>query len=293
MASVNINVLRIPVSYSVWVEVPGSQLDHGAQKHYLKAITTYAIERYGMHIILSLHNLPGGINNRETGEAFGHNAWYGNQIYLDWSYRAFDAMLAWTQETGRLSSFTLSPINEPASEPTEFASAAGMTPSGIEWLQKYFNGCLERVARVDKRIPLMIQDTFQGESFWGPHFPNDANIVIDTHIYFFAPPNATAFNVPDAICKQVPAAVGDGRFPVFIGEYSVLSTWNNTFAGRKTLFDTWRYVSTTHMQGHAFWSWRFTTRSMVDGEGVLKDYWSYEDMVDASSITAETTSSYC
>ncbi|KFY25295.1 hypothetical protein V491_01822 [Pseudogymnoascus sp. VKM F-3775] len=293
MASVNVNVLRIPVSYSMWVNVPGSQLYHGTQKNYLKAIVMYAIETYNMHVIFSLHNLPGGTNNLEIGEAVGHNAWWGNQTNLDWSYKAVDTILEWIQDTGHLSSFTLSPINEPADDPTAFASAAGMTPSGIEWLQKYFNGCLERISQVDKRIPMMIQDAFQSASFWSPRFPKAANIVIDTHIYFFASPNATSFNVPDALCEQVPGAAGDGKFPVFIGEYSVQSHWNNTLAGRKTLFDTWRYVSTLHMQGNSFWGWKFTTRSEVDGEGTLKDYWSYEDMVDAGAITAETTDSYC
>ena len=131
MASVNVNVLRIPVSYSMWVNVPGSQLYHGAQKNYLKAIVMYAIETYNMHVIFSLHNLPGGTNNLEIGEAVGHNAWWGNQMNLDWSYKAVDTILEWIQDTGHLSSFTLSPINEPADDPTAFASAAGMTPSGM------------------------------------------------------------------------------------------------------------------------------------------------------------------
>lgn len=99
--------------------------------------------------------------------------------------------------------------------------------------------------------------------------------------------------MPDALCEQVPGAAGDGKFPIFIGEYSIQSRWNNTLAGRKTLFDTWRYVSTLHMQGNAFWGWKFTTSSKVDGEGMLKDYWSYEDMVDAGVVTADTTDSYC
>ncbi|KFZ01202.1 hypothetical protein V501_10151 [Pseudogymnoascus sp. VKM F-4519 (FW-2642)] len=293
MASVNVNVLRIPVSYSVWIDVPGSQLYHGAQKDYLNAIAMYAIETYNMHIILSLHNLPGGTNNLEIGEAVGHNAWWGNQTNLDWSYKAVDTMLAWIQGTGHMSSFTISPINEPADEPTAFASAAGMTPSGIEWLQKYFNGCLKRIAQVDKRIPMMIQDAFQGASFWSPRFAKAANIAFDTHIYFFANPNATSFNVPNGLCEQVPDAAGDGKFPVFIGEYSVQSQWNNTLASRKTLFDTWRYVSMSQMQGNSFWSWKFTTRSEIDGEGTLKDYWSYEDMIDGGAVTTETTDSYC
>ncbi|KAL4866270.1 glycoside hydrolase superfamily [Aspergillus spectabilis] len=140
---------QIPTSYSAWVDVPGSKLYHGNQRSYLKTITGYAIKNYGMHIILGLHNLPGGVNGLEIGEAVGHLAWFGDE--------------------------------------------AG-------------------------------EDRFQGEQFWSQHFDSGANIVIDTHVYFFAAPNATSENVPLAICEQVPAASGDQRFPVFIGEYSLQST---------------------------------------------------------------------
>jgi glucan 1,3-beta-glucosidase len=63
LAATGINTLRIPTTYAAWIEFPGSQFYHGNQQKYLKAITDYAISRHGMHIIVGLHSLPGGVNS--------------------------------------------------------------------------------------------------------------------------------------------------------------------------------------------------------------------------------------
>jgi glucan 1,3-beta-glucosidase len=59
LATVGINTLRITTTYAAWIDVPGSWLHHGNQQQYLRTITNYAISRYGMHIVLGLHSLPG------------------------------------------------------------------------------------------------------------------------------------------------------------------------------------------------------------------------------------------
>ncbi|KAL1297573.1 hypothetical protein AAFC00_006139 [Neodothiora populina] len=69
LASVGVNILRIPNTYAAWVEVLGSELYHGKQKSYLKTICDYAIKTYGIHVIIGLHSLPGGVNNLDIGEA--------------------------------------------------------------------------------------------------------------------------------------------------------------------------------------------------------------------------------
>lgn len=69
-----IDTLRIPTTYAAWVVVPSSQLYHGNQQTYLKTITDYAIQTYGMRVILGLHSLPGGVNSLDIGEALGHDS---------------------------------------------------------------------------------------------------------------------------------------------------------------------------------------------------------------------------
>lgn len=59
LASVGVNTLRIPTTYAAWIDVPGSELYHGQQRHYLRHIMNYAIRKHQMHITLGLHSLPG------------------------------------------------------------------------------------------------------------------------------------------------------------------------------------------------------------------------------------------
>lgn len=51
---------------------------------------------------------------------------------------------------------------------------------------KYFNGVLDLIGKVNPKIPMMLMDSFAGETFWSPLFNASANIVIDRHIYYFA-----------------------------------------------------------------------------------------------------------
>lgn len=59
LGAAGINLLRIPTIYTAWVDVPGSQLYHGNQVSFLSSIASYAINKYGMHIIIDIHSLPG------------------------------------------------------------------------------------------------------------------------------------------------------------------------------------------------------------------------------------------
>jgi len=63
LAATGINTLRIPTTYAAWIDWPESEFYHGNQQKYLRTISNYAIEKYGMHIIIGLHSLPGGVNS--------------------------------------------------------------------------------------------------------------------------------------------------------------------------------------------------------------------------------------
>lgn len=131
IAASGVNTLRIPTTYSAWVDVPGSKLYHGNQQKYLKNVTDYAIKTHGMHIIVGLHSLPGGVNAHAIGEAEGHKEWYGNEANLEWSYKAVDEVLKWIQATGNMPHFTFYPINEPSNHPQNFAGASGLDSTGM------------------------------------------------------------------------------------------------------------------------------------------------------------------
>ncbi|KAJ9626292.1 hypothetical protein H2203_003924 [Taxawa tesnikishii (nom. ined.)] len=293
LASVGVNTLRIPTTYAAWVSVPGSALYHGNQQTYLKTIAQYAISKYNMHVIIGLHSLPGGVNSLDIGEAFGHDNWFQNSTNLDYSFQAIDGILNFIKASGHINAFTISPINEPSDNLPGFATPAGLTANGTNWINTYINGCLKKIAKVDKRIPLMLQDAFLGEKYWSPFYASSTNIVIDTHVYYFAASGIYSQYVAPAICGQASTLAGDKKFPVFVGEWALQTLYNNTFAGRKEIFDTQRYAWQNYVSGGSFWTAQSYSVATVDGQGEQRDYWSYGDLINAGVITSATNASYC
>jgi glucan 1,3-beta-glucosidase len=74
---------------------------------------------------------------------------------------------------------------------------------------------------VDKRIPLQLQDCFKGASFWAPFWDASQNIVMDSHVYYFAAAGTYANYVNPAVCGQAQYIAQETKFPVFIGEWSL------------------------------------------------------------------------
>lgn len=284
---------RIPTTYAAWVKVPGSALYHGNQQSYLNKITQYAIEKYGMHIVLGLHSLPGGVNNLDIGEALMHDDWFYNATNLNYSYQAIDAMLAFIKASGHVNAFTVAPINEASDNLAGFGTAAGLSVNATNWINTYMDGVLAKIAKVDRRIPLMIQDCFQGASYWAPFYDAKQNIVFDSHVYYFAAAGSYSQYTAPAVCGQAAYIAEETKFPVFIGEWSLQVMYNNTYADRKTLFDTQRFAWSEYVSGGTFWTAVSYSTAKVDGEGTQRDYWSYIDLINAGVITTATNASYC
>ncbi|KAF1357929.1 glycoside hydrolase [Lizonia empirigonia] len=177
LAAVGVNTLRIPTTYAAWVKVPGSALYHGNQQQHLKAITDYAITKYSMHIIIGLHSLPGGVNNLDIGEALMHDGWFYNATNLAYSFQAVDGVLTFIKNSGHLSSFTIAPLNEASDNLAGFGTPAGLSANATNWINTYHSGVLAQIAKLDKRIPMMIQDCFQGASYWAELSTNKINKI--------------------------------------------------------------------------------------------------------------------
>ncbi|PSK35074.1 hypothetical protein B9Z65_1657 [Elsinoe australis] len=294
MASVGVNTLRIPTTYAAWVKVPGSKFYTGNQQTWLRQITNYAIDKYGMHVIVGLHSLPGGVNSLDIGEAFGHGDWFFNATNLDYSLQAIDGILNFIKTSNRMQAFTIAPINEASdTHLAGFGTADGLTLNGTNWINTYINATLKKIAKVDKRIPLMLQDNFKGASYWSPFYDASTNLVMDSHVYYFAAAGAYANYVLPAVCGQAAYIAEETKFPVFIGEWALQTMYNNTLAGRKTVFDTQRYAWQKYVAGGAFWTAVSYSTAKVDGEGTQREYWSYGDLINQGVITAQTNSSYC
>ncbi|KAF5971501.1 triacylglycerol lipase II precursor [Fusarium coicis] len=132
----------------------GSQLYSGNQARYLRAMSDYAIKKHGIHVILDIHSLPGGLDGMGLGENEGNYGWFQNQTALEYSYKAVDAALKFTQESHVPQGFTLAPINEP-----------------------YSQGIISRVEKVYPKIPIMLQGGFRPIDYWAKYFAASTNIV--------------------------------------------------------------------------------------------------------------------
>ncbi|KAH0351372.1 glycoside hydrolase, partial [Aureobasidium melanogenum] len=265
------------------------------QQKWLKAITDYAVLKYNMHIIIGLHSLPGGVNNLDIGEALFHDAWFYNATNLDYSFQAIDGVLNFVKNSGYQNAFTIAPINEASDNLAGFGSAAGLSSNATNWINTYVDGVLKKIAAVDKRIPLQLQDCFKGASYWAPFYDASTNIVFDSHVYYFAAAGTYANYVNPAVCGQAQYIAEETKFPVFIGEWSLQAMYNNTLnvTTRKTLFDTQRYAWQEYVAGGSFWTAVSYSTAAVDGEGTQRDYWSYIDLINQGVITKQTNASYC
>lgn len=96
-----------------------------------------------------------------------------------------------------------------------FASSETMTANGYAWVVCYVQGALSRIARVDKHIPMMLQDCSIGDEHWSPYFASETKLVIDTHVYYFAASGVYSQWASVAVCGQASVLGSDGKFCVF------------------------------------------------------------------------------
>lgn len=196
--------------------------------------------------------------------------------------------------SGHMSSFTLAPLNEAADNMAGFGTSAGLSDNGTNWVLTYMDGVFERVSAVDGRVPVMLQDCFKGAGFWAPLFDESRNLVIDSHVYYFAAAGTYSQWVLPAVCGQAQYLANlQHTFPTFVGEWALQVMFNNTLDGRKTVFDTQRYAWQKYVAGGAFWTAVSYSNTTVDGEGTQRDYWSYIDLINAGVVSKSTNESYC
>ncbi|CAO1635901.1 unnamed protein product [Jaminaea pallidilutea] len=283
LAKYGINVLRVPTTYQAWIDLPGSQLYHGNQQKYLADLLDYAAGTHNMKVIIGLHSLPGGVNSLEIGEAFGHKAWFYNATNFDYSMLAVNNTLAWINQRPQKVAFSLSPLNEAGDDLSVFGTPNTLSTNATAWVATYFKTVYASIQKNSPGTYMVLQDCFSGSSYWSSLFDAGSDIVIDTHVYYFAAAGVYANYAAPAICGQA-ASLPDKKFPVFVGEWSLQTNFNNTLDGRQLLLQTQQYAWAKYVSGGAFWSARFNGTNPVNGEGTQKDYWTYLDLIDQGLV---------
>jgi len=214
---------------------------------------------------------------------------------LTYSYEAIDAVIAYVQGSGFPHSYTIEPINEPVDNPdiTAFGTPAALSDSGAAWVLKYIQGVIAKVQAANPKIPVMFQGSFKGEEYWSPSFPAGTNLVFDVHNYYFAGRPTDSTTVYSVICSDAKASAGDGKFPVFIGEWSIQTVANNLFSTRAKNLNTGLYAFSKYDHGSAYWTAKFSGDAAVVGQGVQSDYWSYENFISLGLVNSSLGVTYC
>lgn len=293
--SAGINTLRIPTTYAAWLKVPGSQLYTGNQLSFLKSISSYAINRYGMHVIIDVHSLPGGVNGMPFGEAEGHYGWFNNQTALEYSLEIIDKVIDFVQNSEHPDGYSIAPINEPVdnTDMSAFGTPAALSDDGAAWTLKYIQSVIAKVQKVNAKIPVVFQGGFRPVPLWSPNFASTTNLVFDVHNYYFAGRGATTANITEYICEDAVNSAGDGKFPTFVGEWSIEAEKENKLAGRAKALNTGLYAFGEHTRGSSYWTAKFSGTAKVDGEGIQADYWNYSAFIKAGMIHPEEGKGVC
>ncbi|KAH7089002.1 glycoside hydrolase superfamily [Paraphoma chrysanthemicola] len=297
LASAGVNLLRIPTSYAAWAKIPGSALYSGNQQEVFKHISEYAIKKYGMHVVLDIHSLPGGINGVDIGEAKGHYDWFNNATNLAYSLDVVSSALQFIQSSCSPQSYTLAPINEPVDnrDPSTFGQTIALSENGANWVQKYFEAVIKKRDQVNPKIPLMLQTSFKGAAYWSNRLQSftKRNLILDVHQYYFAGRPVTSANVSSLICSDAKAVAANSSFPVFVGEWAIQTVSGNAFVDRRKNLNTGLYAWKKYVQGSAYWTARMSGNVSVVGEGVQGDYWNFEGFVDMGYVHEDEGRKYC
>lgn len=295
LASGGLKVLRIPTTYQAWIDLPGSKLYHGQQTACITEIASHAIAKHGMHVILDLHGLPGGVNNQTIDERVGGLDWWYNEKALDWSMKTVDAVLDFIQKSGQPQSYTLEPVNEPMDNPEDIGQPSSLSETASAWLLKCYRAVLDRAAAVNPQNPVMLNDGFKGPEYWAGSFAADQNIVFDVHYYYFNGRPAVSNNVTEMICadaRSATAEIGD-KFPVFTGEWAIETLYNNSLDARKGILNAGLAAFGKHTKESVYWTGKVVSTTAVAGEGTEHDYWSYKDLLELGLVDPTSAMGFC
>ena len=125
-------------------------------------------------------------NALDIGEALGHAGWWYNATHFEETLDVVDHMISFILNSANPRQFTLGAGNEAGDTGLRFFGTPNTisNPDGVN----YYNSFQKTVyAMLQKRasfVPLMIQDSFMGASYWAPFWNKGDNIVFDSHFYF-------------------------------------------------------------------------------------------------------------
>ena len=205
------------------------------------------------------------------------------------------AAISFIQNFSFPSHYTLELLNEPVDNRNIafFGTPLALSDSGTAWVFKYIQGVVSRASAVNSKIPVMLQDGFKGEPYFSPSFPASTILVFDIHNYYFAGRGVSSANETTFICQDAKNSAGDGKFPTFVGEWSIQAELDDKFALRAKSLNIGLYAFNKYTSGSAYWTAKFTGNATVDGEGTQADYWNYSTFISKDLIKPASGAAFC
>ena len=92
------------------------------------------------------------------------------------------------------------------------------------------------------------------------------------HNYYLASRFASAANLTEYICEDALSTPGDGKFPVFVGDWSIQAELKNSFASCEKNLQAGLAAWKEYAQRSAYWTAKFSDNGTVGVEGTQQDY---------------------
>jgi glucan 1,3-beta-glucosidase len=273
MASVNVNMIRIPVGY--WAFIPTDSNEPyvtTGQKAQIERILGYC-NTYNMYAIIDLHGLPGSQNGNDHS---GHSG--SIEFYTDYNIqrglKTVQAIVDWMNALDTTKKSCIASIQS-ANEPN-------VSGGKLDILKSYYTKAFNIINASPFKVPMMFHDAFQGLNVWSNFLLPPSNAVIDLHPYyaFDSPPKSDPNVIISDICNSK-ASVQSFHIPVFFGEWSLASGVPNSDAWLRKMMDTQVSVYKNGGAGGTLWSLKNKINSSV---------WSFEQLIDEGIINSGTFS---
>lgn len=273
MASVNVNMIRIPVGYWAFIPTdPGEPYVTTGQKAQIERILGYC-NAYNMYAIIDLHGLPGSQNGNDHSGHSGAIEFYTHHN-IKRSLKTVQAVVDWMNALDPIKKSRIASI-EPANEPS-------VSGGDLTILKGFYTKAYNIINASPFKVPMMFHDGFQGLDAWSNFLPPPANAVIDMHRYyaFSNPPQSDTNAIIRDICN-FKASVQRFHLPVFFGEWSLASAVPSSDGWLRKMMDTQVSVYKNSGSGCTFWSLKNKINSNV---------WSFEQLIQEGIINAGTFS---
>lgn len=298
IASHGMNMVRIPVPYFIFGDVPPfigciEYLDHAFDW----------AEKYGLRILIDLHTVPDSQNGYDNGGITGVCKWCKQPDKVEFALKVLEKLAA--RYGTRKGLFGIEVLNEPISFPVymtapsknaavdkEEAKGSGFVP--MKFLKSFYMEAYQRLrAILPEEKVVCFHDGFRLTK-WNRFFKKNQmkNVLLDTHIYIFAMESFLPFKAMwlyklYIAVDKMRIKKAQREIPVVIGEWCICNKYAEKMTKNVMLeqeleeIKALRYNQVAELelnawenaQGYFYWNYQLVRDMEQDIEESWKNSW--------------------